>query len=112
MNTNGKKVVTINASKIKNLGTPRWLYDIPGSTEETKNSITETVSSTPLIVCLMLINTMCDRYFIIADNESNTIDGSIVFELDSTNTLGVTMSLTGADINNNEIVDIDWVEKD
>ena len=55
---------------------------------------------------------MCDRYFIIADNESNTIDGSIVFELDSTNTLGVTMNLTGADINKNEIVDIDWVEKD
>jgi hypothetical protein len=58
------------------------------------------------------MSTSCDRYFIIADNEKNTVDGSIVFELDSTNTLGVTMSLTGTDINNNEIVDINWVEKD
>lgn len=111
-NTNGKKVITINASKIKNLGTPRWLYDLPWSTEQSKSSITETVSSTPLIVCLMIMSTSCDRYFIIADNEKNTVDGSIVFELDSTNTLGVTMSLTGTDINNNEIVDINWVEKD
>lgn len=60
----------------------------------------------------MLISSSCDRYFVIADGEVNAaIDGSIVFELDSTNALNMTMSLTGNSINNNEIVDIKWTEE-
>jgi PKD domain len=111
-NKDGKKIITINAAKAKNLGNPRWQYSTLGSREESKSSITELISSTPLMVCLRVIDTACDRYFIIVDSDSSTIVWSIVFDTDSANHLTTMMSLTGINISSNEIIDIDWISSD
>ncbi len=111
-NKDKKKVITLNAARVKNLWNPRWLYAARGSIEKAQTSITEEVTSTPLMVCLKLISNVCDRYFIITDTDVSAadIEWSIAFNQDSTNSLGVIMTLTGVNISNNEIVNIDWID--
>jgi hypothetical protein len=66
--------MTIDASRIKNLGNPRWLYSTAGSTEKAQSSITETISNTPLLICLKVIDNSCDRYFIISDTAVQSVE--------------------------------------
>lgn len=66
-NKDGKKIMTIDASRVKNLGNPRWIYATGDNSEKAQSSITETISNTPLFICLKLIGNTCDRYFIISD---------------------------------------------
>jgi PKD repeat protein len=112
INKDKKRVITFNAAKVKNLWNPRWVYSARGSMEKAQTSITEEVSSTPLMVCLKLMSNDCDRYFIITDTDISEadIEWSILFTQDSTNSLGVTMTLTGVNISDNEIVNIDWID--
>ncbi len=42
--------------------------------EKAQTSITEEVSSTPLMVCLKLMSNDCDRYFIITDTDISEAD--------------------------------------
>ncbi len=102
--------MTINASKVKNLGNPRWQY--ASGDIKTQSSITETITSTPIVVCLVVLGTACDRYFIVVDSDTKVIEGSIIFDQDSTNSLGIAMTLTGLSISDNEITSIDWVSSD
>jgi PKD repeat protein len=111
-NKDGKKIMTISAAKVKNLWNPRWKYATTGSSEETKSSITETISATPLLVCLKLFWNACDRYFIISDVDTRSTEWSLVFQSDSINPLSVIMSLTGVTLPANEIVSIDWISSD
>ena len=53
VNKDGKNIITIDASKIRNLGTPRWAYSTdPTGTFKESNRITELPSATPLKICL------------------------------------------------------------
>jgi PKD repeat protein len=110
-NKNKKRVITINASKVKNLGEPRWVYATSQDVENKQSSITEEISSTPLMVCLKVINKACDRIFIISDNDekTNQIEGTIVFNPDTSNALKSILTLSGINISSNEITNIDWV---
>ena len=111
-NKDGKKIMTIDASRVKNLGNPRWIYSTAGSQEKSQSSITETISSTPLLICLKLIDTACDRYFIISDASIQSVEWSILFVTDPIKPLSMTLSLTGLTLSSNEIVSIDWVSTD
>lgn len=111
-NADGRKIITINASWIKNFGNPRWLHS-DGKNEDNSASITEKVSNIPSIICFKLFDINCDRYFIINDDDNiHDIEWSIQFDQDSANLLGITMTLTGLNISNNEIVNIDWIENE
>ncbi|NRH21150.1 PKD domain-containing protein [Candidatus Gracilibacteria bacterium] len=109
-NADGKKIVTLNASSVKNLGNPRWISSDSGN-EETTTSTTQQIGKNPNLICFKLFNISCDRYFIIVDDDTiHDIEGSIQFEQDSANLLGMTMTLSGLNISSNEIVDIDWIQ--
>ena len=112
INKDKKKVVTMNALKVKNLWNPRWSYPDRWGSEKIQNSITEEVTSTPLLVCLSIFDNSCDRLFILTDTDisASAIEGSILFNQDPTNSLDVTMTLSGVNISNNEIVNIDWID--
>lgn len=114
INIKWEKLQTINASKIKNLWNPRWLSSTAWSIEKTSSSITEVISNIPLIICFKIFDTKsdCDRFFLIMDTDTNSKEWSIIFEQDSTNTLGVIMSLTWITINKNEIVAIEWLSEE
>lgn len=113
VNKNDKEVITINAAKIKNLGNPRWLYSTDSGTGKAQSSITEVASSTPLLICLKLIATECDRYFFISDTNTRKTEGSIVFYSDPVvNPLSVAMTLTGLTVNEDEISSIEWSADD
>lgn len=111
-NKDKKKVITLNAAKVKNLWNPRWTYPDRWGLEKIQTSITEEVSSTPLLICLSLLDASCDRIFIISDTDisESSIEGTILFNLDSTNSYGIEMTLTWVNISNSEIVNIDWVD--
>ena len=109
-NADGKKIITFNASSIKNLWNPRWLSP-DSATEEASSSTTQKVSNKPNILCFKLFGLACDRYFIIADDDTiNNIEWNIQFEQDSANLLGITMTLSGLNVSSNEIIDIDWIQ--
>ena len=103
--------MTINAARIKNLGTPRWL-EANTTIEESKSSITKVVSKTASLICLKVITDRCDRIFVISDTDIERAEGSILFTNDSTNLLSSTMMLTGLTLSDNEIVAIDWLLAD
>lgn len=109
-NADGKKIVTLNASSVKNLGNPRWISSDSWN-EETTTSTTQQIWKNPNLICFKLFNISCDRYFIIVDDDTiHDIEWSIQFEQDSANLLGMTMTLSGLNISSNEIVDIDWIQ--
>ncbi len=112
INKDKKKVITFNASKVKNLGIPRWVYSTDPSVEITNSSITEQITSAPILVCLKVIDESCDRIFIIKDLDGNETDivWSIIYEQDPSNSLWVILSLSGVNISQNEITNIDWIE--
>ena len=111
-NKDGKKIITISAAKVKNLWNPRWKYATIGSSDEAKPSITEIISSTPLLVCLKLFDTACDRYFLISDISERRIEWSLSFVQDFFKPLSIVVSLTGTTLPTNEIVSIDWIADD
>lgn len=111
-NSDGKQIQSINASSIKNLGTPRWIH-ADWWKEDTNSTLTEKITKTPTLVCFKLFNNNCDRYFVIVgETGANEIEWSIQFEQDSANPLGITMSLSWLNISTNEIIDINWVENE
>ena len=54
----------------------------------------------------------CDRYYIIADNDTTSTTGTIVIDQDSTQALHTRLSLSGTSINENEIIGVDWISGD
>lgn len=111
-NKDGQKIITIDASEVKNLGNPRWVYAQGNGKERAESSITETISSTPLFICLKVINAACDRYFLISDTGTLRADGSLIFTQDPIKPLAVSVTLTGLTLPRNEIISIDWISGD
>jgi hypothetical protein len=111
-NKSGKKIITFDAARAKNLGNPRWQSSVTGSQEEAKSTLTTVVDATPTILCLRLMTDACDRYYIIADNDTTSTTGTIVIDQDTTQSLSTRSYLSGTSINENEIIGVDWVSGD
>lgn len=105
----GKQIFTINASRIKNLGNPRWIYDTDKSQEKTQDYVVVEISKTPLVICLKVFGNICDRIFIVKDTETNTIRGTIAFDQSIVNPRTVHMTLSGLSLDPKEIINIDWM---
>lgn len=107
-NSRGKKIVTLDATGLKRLGNPRWIYQ--NGKEVTDLIITETVTSISQAICLRIFeNTGCDRIFLLKDTTDKTIDGTIVSTQDSADANTYTFSFSGLSLNINEIINIEWV---
>lgn len=107
-NSRGKKIITLDASTLKKLWTPRWIYQ--NGKEITESIITETVSSVSQAVCLRVYeNTSCDRIFLLENTDENIADGSIESIEDPAIANAFHFSLTGITLNANEILEIEWV---
>ena len=109
-NAQGERIMTIDASQIRQsgLGTPRWLY--PDSTKEiTTSSITETLSPIPQFICLKVyVTNVCDRVFVLEDKDSKRVEGSITSQQDSLDYRIFHFSFTGTNLNQNEVTEIAW----
>lgn len=107
-NNRGEKIITLDASKLKRLGLPRWVYS--NGKEVSDPSITESITSISQGICLKLFETNgCDRIFILEDKNSRLVDGSILALQDTTDKRTFRFSLSGVTINPNEILSIEWL---
>ena len=109
-NKDGKNIVTIDASKIRNLGTPRWAYSTNPNNIFESNSITELPSATPLLVCFNIFwGNNCNRTFVIQEEQTAVTDGRIEYIKNTGNTREYTFFLTGLTQNTEQILGVDWV---
>lgn len=107
-NSRGKKIITLDASALKKLWTPRWIYQ--NGKEITESIITETVSSVSQAVCLRVYeNTSCDRVFLLENTNENIADGTIESIEDPSLANAFHFSLSGITLNANQIIDIEWI---
>ena len=110
-NTRGQKIITLDASGIKKLGTPRWIYESSGK-ETKETSITETLTPIAEAVGLKIWtteNSGLDRIFILEDKDNRSIEWSIQSIQDPIEWKKYIFSLTGVSINQNEIINIEWL---
>ena len=63
-NNAGKDIVTLDASRLKLLGDPRWVYENTGDEVKTP-SITIEPSETPVFVSLKIFSDTADRIFLL-----------------------------------------------
>ncbi|GAB0174806.1 MAG: hypothetical protein HHAS10_06850 [Candidatus Altimarinota bacterium] len=108
-NTRNQKIVTIDASSLRKLGTPQWIYE--GSNKVvTESTITEPITLEPTRICFKIfLQSGCDRIFILKDDDSKTIKGSIHAEQDALDSRLFQFSLSGISINPNQILNIEWL---
>jgi hypothetical protein len=107
-NSRGKKIITFDATNLKKLGIPRWIYQ--NGKEVNDAIITETVSNITQAICLRVYeNTTCDRIFLLEDTDDNMEAGTIEITQDTTDSNTYQFSLSGLTLNPNEIVNIEWV---
>jgi hypothetical protein len=64
------------------------------------------------MLCLRLMSDICDRYYIIADNDTTVTTGTILIDQDTTQILHTRFTLSGTSINENEIIGVDWIADD
>ncbi len=108
VNNRWEKIITLDATSLKKLGTPRWIYE--WWKEITESSITESISSIPKIICFKIFDTNgCDRIFVLEDTDTKSVEWSIVAVQDPLESRLFHLSLTGITINMNEIVNIEWI---
>lgn len=105
-----QNIITINASSIKNLWEPRWIFSTNPENEVRVPYITETISKSPLTVCLKVMqDKVCDRKFVIQDTDSFNSQASLIFEISKIDPLSVAISLSGWTFDEKEIVDVEWI---
>jgi PKD repeat protein len=108
-NSRGQKIVTLDATWLKKLWTPEWIYENTNKTV-TESSITEIISDTPERICLKVFQKDgCDRVLVLQDTESRDVKWSISSIQDRTDGRVFQFSLSGMTINPNEIVSIEWL---
>lgn len=108
VNIQGNKIITLDASGLKKLGTPRWIYTQSNIIAEGM-SITETLSDIPQYVCFRLFSDVCDRIFVLEDAEQKDIQWSITSVQDEVDPLLFHLSLSGTNINQNQITQVQWL---
>jgi PKD repeat protein/multisubunit Na+/H+ antiporter MnhF subunit len=111
-NRNNEDIVTIDASGLKNLWNPRWIYASTNKEIES-SSITEKVIDIPQIVGLKLFADEIDRIFII-DKRSNEqwFTGSITENQDIQNPLTYTFNVENLNVDDKAITSIIWTLND
>ncbi len=108
VNNRWEKIITLDASRIKKLGTPHWIYE--SGKDVTESSITESVSPIAQAICFKIFDKSgCDRIFILEDKSVTPVEGSIVANQDIVENRLFHLSLTGVSLNPNEIVNIEWL---
>jgi PKD domain len=111
-NTKNQKIVTIDASSLRKLGTPQWIYEWDDRVI-TESSITEPINLEPTRICFKIfLQWWCDRMFILKDDDSKAIKWSISIEQDSLDSRLFQFSLSGISINPNQILNIEWLLDD
>lgn len=100
-------IITLDASSVKNLGSPRWIYESSGK-EVNTSSITERLTGTPQIIWLKLFWNDIDRIFLIENIDEKTFTGSVSYEQDIVNPLTYRFSLDGLNVDDTDIVSISW----
>lgn len=110
-NTSGNDIVTLDASKLKILWDPRWVYESTG--DEVKNpSITLEPSETPTFIFLKVFSEVPDRIFLIQKKNIKQWDESIEAVQSALNWLDFVLTLTGITTDKNSILDIEWTVND
>lgn len=104
-------IITLDASSLKSIGTPRWVYQESGK-EVTETSITETLSSNPKYICLKVYGNGCDRIFVLQNSNIKNLEWTIISEQDTVNPLQFYFAFTWVNIPVNQITNIEWLLND
>ena len=108
-NSRGQKIITLDATGLKKLWTPKWIFE---STKKEVNdtSITEIVTAIPQWLCLKIFDgTGCDRLFLLEVKDSKSVGWSILAIQDTNDKKTFRFSLSWVTLNQNGIVNIEWL---
>jgi hypothetical protein len=102
------RIMTIDASSLRRLGEPRWIYE--NDREVMESTITETLSPEPFLIALDVFDQpWYDRIFVMQDKDAKDLAGAIQVIQDRTDSRLFQFALTGITINPNQIIDIEWL---
>lgn len=108
-NTRNQKIVTIDASSLRKLWNPEWIYEWSNKVV-TESSITEPLNLEPTAICFKIYEqNWCDRMFVLKDDDSKTVKWTIQVEQDAIDSKIFQFSLSWITINPNQILDIEWL---
>ncbi len=106
-NRNNEDIITLDASGLKNLWDPYWIYQSTGK-EVHSSSITEKLLGTPQIVGLKLFSDEIDRVFLLQNIDEKWFTGSIISTKDPFNPLLYRFTLKDLNIDDKDIISINW----
>lgn len=107
-NISGENIITLDASELKKMGNPRWLYLQSNKTVES-TSITEKLSEIPQYICFKIMSETCDRLFVLEDTDTTSIKWTINAEQDAIDPLLFHFSLSGVSIDQNQVTSVEWL---
>lgn len=110
-NSEGKSIITLDASQLSLLGDIRWAYEDTTS-EIKKPSITLEPSETPVFVSLKVFGEAIDRIFLIQKLGITSGNERIDAEQSTVNGLDFVLTLTGITVDTNSILSIEWSAND
>ncbi len=110
-NRNNEDIITLDASNVRNLWNPRWLYEATNE-EISKPFITEKVLSTPQIIGLKLFWNDMDRIFLIENETDNSFTGSISLTQDPYKSLTYAFEVKNLSFPDSDIVSVLWTLDD
>jgi PKD repeat protein len=110
-NNAGREIITLDASRLKLLGDPRWIYENTGNEVKTP-SITLEPSETAVFVSLKLFGEGADRIFLIQKLGLTSGNERIDAQQSTVNSLDFVLTLTGMTVDPNSIVAIEWTAND
>lgn len=106
-NKDDKTIITLDASSLKTLGTPRWQYKNDNNILS-QDSITEEPTTTPIIVYFSLFGNSVDRIFVLQSTEKKAIWGTLTLIQDPVDPLSFQFQISDLTINPNLILKIEW----
>lgn len=110
-NSANRDIVTLDASRLKLLGDPRWIYENTGDEVKTP-SITIEPSETPVFVSLKVFGEVADRIFLIQKLGLTSGNERIDAQQSTVNSLDFVLTLTGMTVDTNSILSIEWTAND
>jgi hypothetical protein len=110
-NSANRDIVTLDASRLKLLGDPRWVYENTGDEVKTP-SITIEPSETPVFVSLKVFGEVADRIFLIQKLGLTSGNERIDAQQSTVNSLDFVLTLTGMTVDTNSILSIEWTAND
>lgn len=108
-NSRWQKIITLDATNLKKLWTPKWIFESTGK-EVIESSITEIVTPVPQWLCLKIFDgTGCDRLFLLEAKDNKSVEWSIEAIQDENDKKTFRFSLSWVTLNQNGIVNIEWL---